>query len=65
MDNDLEAVIDWLSVNITRLREQRCSATLTLHIGGGGDVKFEIKTLGELLPARKHRQQIQEIQETR
>lgn len=61
MDNDLEVVIDWLSVNITRLREQRCNGQIILHFSASGEIRFEIKTLGEILPGRKHRQ----IQETR
>ena len=55
METENKVLLEWLLANITKLRSSGANWTLTLHGGVGGDIKHEIKTTGELVPARKHR----------
>lgn len=62
METENKVLLEWLLANITKLRSSGANWTLTLHGGVGGDIKHEIKTTGELVPARKHRQVLEERQ---
>jgi len=64
MDAENKVLIEWLLNNLNRLRNSGANWTLTLHGGAGGDIKHEIKTTGELMPARKQRQVLEERQRT-
>lgn len=59
MDEETKRVVDWVILHVTRLRKDGNNSQIILHIGAGGAHRHEIKTTGELIPPRKHRQEKQ------
>jgi len=62
MDQETKVLLEWLQKNLTVLRSSGMNWQLVLNGTAGGDVRHEIKTTGEILAGRKHRQVIEERQ---